>query len=82
MADIRKEQSTLASKNDVVELKQQIDDLENRSCMKNIVFWGVPEDNENKTSDDFVVHIIKNFIVNHMAINNRDAMEIDRAKFT
>ncbi len=32
--------------NDIAELKQRIDDLENRSRRNNVVLWGIPENSE------------------------------------
>ncbi len=76
LEEIKEKQKRCVGNDEIDILKRRIDELNNRSRRNNVVFWGIPEKSE-KSADccDF----IKDFISNHMKVENSVDIEIERA---
>ncbi|XP_072023244.1 uncharacterized protein [Amphiura filiformis] len=76
LEDMKQERKSFVMKTELDSMKQQLDDLANRSRRNNLVFWGIPENSENSPD---CCGFMEDFIVNYMQVENGENIEIERA---
>lgn len=77
---MKQDVETKADKSHVLELKNRITDLQNRSRRNNIVIWNVREGSDK---DTFMVEFVKrSLLIDHMKLENAENIKIMRAHRT